>query len=500
MISRRLLYLDPHRLSAYAWQGGQLAPEGSFEPGEAGWRAFAAYLEAHRGSRFVLLADVADEGYALETVPFLRGHDRQALIQRKLSQHFLGTPLAAATSLGHEKMLRKNEKLLLSALTHPGQFAPWLSRIGEAEIVLAGIYSVAQLGGQLLGKLNLDSSRCLLLSVQGQAIRESFLINGTVHFSRLAPLNDRPPAAAFAAEAGKLHQYLIGQRLLGRDDPLITYLVAHPAALPAIEEACPEAPPLGFRLIDSHLAADKLGLHALPADNNSERLFLHLLATAPPRWQYAGEDHRHYYRLSQIRRSLVASGLIALLAGLLFAAAETYTTRALQNETAALRRNEAELDRQHREALAAFPALAIELETLRQLTDRYEQLVRQQRQPGPALQLLGSALDHNPEITLESIDWKNGSPSGLTATGGLNAIESLTVRASINISQANPRETLAIFERFLASLRANPELNVTVLQRPVDIEPDSVLQGGDGIGKETRARPFAVDLIRRATP
>jgi hypothetical protein len=55
-----------------------------------------------------------------------------------------------ATSLGYEKNQRKNEKLLLSALTDPAHLEPWLQRLNAAEVALAGIYSVSQLGGLLL--------------------------------------------------------------------------------------------------------------------------------------------------------------------------------------------------------------------------------------------------------------------------------------------------------------------------------------------------------------
>jgi hypothetical protein len=143
-VSSRLLYLNTHRLSAYRWQQGKLRCEGVFNHNDEGFRLFADYLAGHASSQFSLLANVAEEGHALETIPFLQGADRQTLITRKIGQHFLGTSLAAAISLGYEKRQRKNEKLLLSALTNPAHFEPWLGKLGEAEVALVGIYTVAQ--------------------------------------------------------------------------------------------------------------------------------------------------------------------------------------------------------------------------------------------------------------------------------------------------------------------------------------------------------------------
>ena len=113
MSSNRLLYLNTHRLSAYAWQQGVLTLNGVFDNDETGLQQFSEYLSKNHKCYFSLLANAAEEGHALETIPFLQGSDRQALITRKIGQHFLGTSLASAISLGYEKSQRKNEKLLL---------------------------------------------------------------------------------------------------------------------------------------------------------------------------------------------------------------------------------------------------------------------------------------------------------------------------------------------------------------------------------------------------
>jgi hypothetical protein len=501
-VSSRLLYLNTHRLSAHAWQQGKLRAEGVFDNDDDGLRQFADYLGEHRSSQFSLLANVAEEGHALETIPFLQGGDRQTLITRKIGQHFLGTPLATAVSLGFEKSQRKNEKLLLSALTNPAHFEPWLRRISDAEVPLAGIYTVAQLGGQLLKKLGQETSRCLLLTLQDHSIRESYLVDGHAHFSRMAPLTDSSIAgiaSAFAAESGKLHQYLIGQRLIGRDESLPTFIIAHPLTIPAIEKACPEHGQLNFTLIDSHVAADKLKLHTLPDDNRSDLLFLHLLATAPPGQQFADEAHRHHFRLSQIRHGLIAAGLIALLGGVLFAAKETYDAQNLRTEASALTISETDLNQRYREISATFPQLDVDHETLRRLTSRYGDLVAQQRQPAPSYRMVSRVLDRMPAIVLEGIDWKFGQNFRLTV-GTTGEAEITTVRGSIRLERATARQTLAVFDQFVDALRAEPGTTVNVLQRPFDIESGRALRGGDGLDEEAQPRQFSVEIVRSSAP
>ena len=510
MINRRLLYLNTHRLTAYVWRSGALTQEAVFELRDEEHRRFTEYLRVHRNSHFQMLANVSEEGYLLETIPFLRGADRQTLITRKIGQHFLGTPLASATSLGFEKDRRKNEKLLLSALTNPTHFTPWLKCIEDADAPLAGIYSVAQLGGTLLQKLHRPATRCLLLTLQDHSIRETYLINGQTHFSRMAPLTDSSIAGiagSFAAEAGKLLQYLVGQRLIGRNDTLPVYVLAHPQAMTAIRNACRDSGNIIFEIIDSHQQAKQINLKTLPDDSRSDLLFLHLLATAPPRQQFASEDHRHDYRISQIRYGLIALGAIALLGGALFAAKELVQAHNLQQETLEFSSQAAETEWRYREISATFPQIGIDNETLRRITTRHGELRAQQRLPDNAYRLIGSALNQSPAIHLEGLDWRIGEASNPantsnSATPSLNGSdEVITVRGVIRLeSSATTRQTLAAIENFERLLSVDRNNQVKVLQQPFDIESSQALRGSDKDEDSSKPRQFTLQITRKLTP
>ena len=512
MIPRRLLYLDTQRLTTHVWQRGKLRPEGVFEMRPEEFTRFTDYLRSHRNSHFRMLANVAEEGHELETIPFLQGADRKALITRKLGQHFLGSPLATAISLGYEKHKRKNEKLLLSALTNPAHFEPWLKCLEDADAALAGIYTVAQLGGILLRKLGKSAPRALLLTFQDHSIRESYLADGQPLFSRMAPLFDSSIgglASRFASEANKLHQYLLAQRHVGRNEDVPVYILAHPQVVPAVRQSCRDMANLGFEIIDSHQAARQLGLKSLPGDSGSELLFLHLLATAAPRQQFAGEDHRHDYHISQIRYGLLALGAIAVLGGALFVAKQLYDASAMREETQALARSEADLNWRYREISATFPQLGIDNETLRGVTNRQSELVRKQRLPDDAYRLVSRAMNEVPNVHLEALEWSLGesaSATGAVATPGKTMTlpdgksEVITLRGSIRLGPtATARQTLATFEHFVEMLRVDRDSDVSVQQQPFDIESGRALRGGDMETESAPARQFTVQIVRRVT-
>ncbi|WP_291992449.1 hypothetical protein [Candidatus Accumulibacter sp. ACC003] len=304
MHARRLLYLNGHQLSAYHWQAGVLIAEGSFDAGNVGSLPFAGYLAQHSKSIFSILANVSEEGFHIETIPFLRGGDRRAIIARKLGQLFFNVSLSASLSLGHQKSRRKDERILLAAFTNHELFAPWLAAMANAEVALAGIYSLPLLGPLLLKKLGVARDPCLLLSIQDQSIRQSYLENGELHFSRLTPLTNSSIggiAQTFASEAAKLQQYLVSQRLIGRQQPLVAYLLAHANTRKAIESSCIDRDTLVFAILDIEESARLCGLKALPENTHCEPLFLNLLATDPPRSQFADDELRHNYHLWLLR-------------------------------------------------------------------------------------------------------------------------------------------------------------------------------------------------------
>lgn len=501
MISRRLLYLNTHRLSAYVWQAGKLTQEGLFDNDDSGRNAFAGYVANHRHSHFSLLANVAEEGHVIETIPFLQGKDRETLITRKIGQHFLGTPLATSASLGFEKTKRKNERVLLCALTDPGHFEPWLSRLAQAGAPLKGIYSVAQLGGRLLRKLAVPHERCLLLTLQDHSIRESFVVGGKALFSRMAPLPDSSIAgiaSGFAAESGKLHQYLIGQRHIGRDDRVPVVIVAHPSALPAIEKACPADGRLDFTLLDNVEAARQLKLQNQPDDSRCDALFLHLLATHPPSQQFASREHRHDHDLSRLRYLLLAGGLVALLGGLLFSAKQLYDARQLRAEAVQEQTIERELSARYREITATFPQIGVDNDSLRRLTDRYRQLRSQQTLPAEAYRQLGQALAAAPIIQLAGLDWKIGPNSASTAAASSSgALEVTTVRGSITPPPGTTtRQVLASFDQFQALLRQDPAVTINVVKAPVELESSQALRGGDTEQESITSRAFVLEILR----
>ena len=477
MTTRHLLLLDAHQLTLLTWHQSSLAEVLRFNPDEAGQAAFLSWLAAHPDTELSLLANLAEEGFQVETLPYLRGRDRQAVLERKLAQHFFSTPLTLAQSLGHLQSHRREERVLLAALTQPALVDPWLKAIRTARVPFAGLYGIPQLTGSLCRQLGLPRDRCLILTVHPHGLRESLVMGGEAVFSRLTPLPDSSiagMATSIASEAHKLHQYLCSQRLIGRDENLTVCPLVHPRALEAVQAACPDLGALRFQVRDLHAAAARLGLHSALPGNHADPLFLHLLATHRPRQQFAPAALRHDYVVARVRYGLVAGGLVILLAGLLWMSKELVITHQLQGETARMAAEAASHQAEYANLARQVPGPALDPETLRLLLTRYDELRHQQDTPCRAMRELSHALDAVPAARLEKLHWEcDRVRSTLAVEGSLPATE--------------PRLLVTRFDQLVRAL-AERGIRADILTHPVDIAPDKPLRGGD-LSQDSAAPP-----------
>jgi hypothetical protein len=488
MPARRVLFLDATHLTAYLVGGGTVHAEGEFSADPPGLEAFGEYLARWRGSVFMLLANVAEEGFQLEDIPHAAGKDRAALVARKLTQYFYGTPLTLAASQGRLKEGRRDERLLLMGLTRPQHFEPWLAVLRETESVLAGIYTLAQTFPALLAK---DSpARLLLITLTHGGLRQTFFADGQLRFSRLTALatgSQEESAIATTIEATKMHQYLVGQRLIERGKPLTTRVLVHPINISAMRARCHDSAELRFEFLDLIQEAGRLGLRTPLADSRAEMLFCHLLAKRPPAVQFAPAAERQFHRLWQTRFVLKSLSGLILVGGLLFAAKLGVGMLQLQGEIDSIEQQTQRDQQRYDSVLQALPQIPLSTDSLRALVGRYESVQTRAQGPEPLLAQLSQSLDAYPNIALERIEWSiveqlaPAAPGEVLPphmAGGPYAQARIDARLPIAMV-GDQRGQLALVADFAKHLGTPPATLVTVIQQPVDTQSGQTLKSSD---------------------
>ncbi|GAA5170213.1 hypothetical protein [Viridibacterium curvum] len=464
--------LETHRVSGSTLQRAQL-----FAQGEAGVLAFSEWLAQVPTALHSMLVDVADEGFHLESIPHTMGSDRRALIQRRLTQQFFGSPYATAISLGRERSGRRDERLLLMAITRPALLEPWLAALHRHEARLSALYTVPLLAGDLIRKLAPGIPRGLILLLTGNGIRQLHFEDGRLRFSRLAPAPEGPFASwglDCLREAQKTWQYLNAQRWIPRGTALPVILVANAAdgsaLLSDVSRARQADDKLQFRLAPIDTAARQLGFSDTYAESDSQSLVMQLAVRERSGGaQLASAEDRHFYRQWQIRFAALGGCAAALAAALVMSAHWLVDSGEDRTAAASLRAEAASFDQRYTNLLGTLPRIPSSVDALRTAVEGMERIRNGITDPREALTGVSKALSGFTDITLEQLDWQSVPDKP--------GAQNLLLIASLDqTSGNNPRATLERIQTFVAAVEQSTGANVVLVQQPFDTGSDKLLR------------------------
>ena len=522
MSVKLVLYFTASEHALYRWGGKGLELESRFPADESGLEEFRAHLRGRRGALVYLLADLAGEDFHEDQIPYLRGNDRQAVVQRRLAQRYRDTRLAAAISLGLASGERRNEKLLLASFTNTQQFTAWLDVLAEAGARLSGVYSVPLLAPALAARLGVKSGRCFVISADSAGLRQCYIEDGRLRFARLERIPDMAPEALAVfvrAETLRLLQYLSTLRALPREGapPVQVLVLAPSAARAAYQQALVSDTRLAFHTVALEEAAKKSGLKQLVANAGAEQIFLHLAVRRPSKEQFARLEDRRSFFLWRLHRAIVAAGAIGFGACALFAGARWLDVSNLRDQIATQKQAARVASESYQRITASFPVTQTTTDNLKATVVEFNKVAAQSATPEPALVYLSKVVDKFPQMEIESVGWRVGKPgergdntaasesarpaAGASASAGAAApsdmLQMLEVSGRVNaIKRSDYRAITEEVQRFERALAAEPGWRVLGRQLPFDVTSEGTLSGAIGTSESADAPKFTILLGR----
>ena len=521
MPSKRLCYFTSQRVTAYLWEKGELHKEGIFDMNEKGVAEFSTYAAGAPGSLFYVLADVVEEDFFQENVPYVRGTDRRSLLERKLAQRYRDASLALSLSLGSETHAgRREERILYMSFTNAHQFQPWLEALRSNDARVVGVFSVALVAAQTGKRLGFKGGRYLMVSRQQAGLRQSYIENGRIRFSRLGRVDFSDPRAIAqdcAAEALRIQQYLVNTRILPREAPALDVLVLAPSEHKALyDAACVSSARLQFHVHDLDKVASSLGFKSAPAETLAEGPFLHVLAAYSSGEQYADDRLRRFYHLWRARVALLAIGAAAFAFCLLLSAVRLFDIHQVNEQAQNNRTQEARASEEYARLQTRFPKTPIASENLKAIVKNYRALLRQSASPGRMFVEISEAVTALPQIEIDKIDWELGtgaksaagreaskapsaSPAAQAQAAGAEfQTQTAEIAGKLVVQQASDfRAVTALVNQFTEALRRRPGTEVTRTQLPFDINAEKSLAGDIGAARREEVPQFSVVVVKR---
>lgn len=513
---RRILYFTTEEHFLYKSSGATLELEARFPGDEAGVGEFREYLRGRRGALFSLVADLAGEDFHEEQIPFLRGADRDAVVQRRLAQRYRDTRLAAALSLGQVVTPeRRNERLLLASFTNTQQLAPWLDALEEAGARLAGVYSVPLLAPRLAARLGMKTGRVFVVTANRAGLRQCYVEDGRLRFARLERTVEMVPQALalfVRSETLRLTQYLVTLRALPRDgSPIQVLVVAPPGERAVFEQALASDARLVFRTVDATDAARAVGLKRPPQGTLAESLYLHLAGKKPPREQFASRDDRRRYVVWQLQRGVVAAGALGFAACVLLAGAKWLDVLGVRSQAASQAQEARRAADQYQRITATFPVTQTSTENLRATVVEFTRIASQTASPESAFAHVSRVLGQFPQFEIERLDFSVGrsdrdkpaavapaTPGGAKPEPQGDIVARLEVAGRVNATERNDYRGITAQVRRFAGALGTSGYQLARTELPFDITSEGTLTGDIGGSNDTGEAPrFTVVVLRR---
>lgn len=542
MAAKHILYLTNAGLVSLVSRGGRLVSRRAFAAGPTGRDDFDGYLEDLSRLPTHILTDLAEEDFRLDTIPHLGGRDREAVLQRKLSQLFRNSPYRYAITQSREPEGRRDDRVVYTAITNGELLKPWLDILEKHEVPLEGIHSSAVFSERLLPDLGLTFPHTLLVTfTPGGTLRQTYFREREIKFSRLTPLDleeEDTLGGLLAGETARTWQYLDSLRNFTPADRLEVCVLVHARDRAAVEPALRDFNQIRYRLVDMEQAAAQLGLKPSPATSSAEEILAHELVKRGATNHFAPPEAR---RFAQIRRARAA---IHAVAGVIFAACLGYggwnfwlaqQNRTQDEQTAQQVRG---LQRETDSILQAMPTQGVAGDTMRDTVAFYSASLRAYPNVVDLLVPFSTVLERHPSIRITQAAWQaseddNAMPSlAPTLPRNAPAIKAMAAKAAeappgapprpvdsadapfasgrhsvalvegtVTVGEEGFRKALAEVDRLVADIGKLPGYRARVVEAPIDITSRTAIQGrlGERPAPASDAR-FTVRISKAQEP
>ena len=133
ILPRRLLLIGSDKLAVYHWNKGRITQSYLFDTEETGRQQFERYMAATAADNLYILIDVAEEEFRQEMIPHVFGSDREAVLERKQGRLFRNSQYYYSEIQDREKEGRRDDQVLLTAITNTALVKPWLEIIEKVQ-------------------------------------------------------------------------------------------------------------------------------------------------------------------------------------------------------------------------------------------------------------------------------------------------------------------------------------------------------------------------------
>lgn len=495
---KRLFYFTGYRLSVLHWKGKQLIGSSSFEPTDSGLDAFRNYLQQTEKLPGKFLVDVIEEDFRIETIPHVGGKDRKAIIHRLIDRYYRSSQgYAYSEIIGREKDGRKDDTVLLGAMTNPQLIQPWLDIIEECEVPLSGIWTLPIISKQLLKSLKANTGVVLLVSQQVNSnVRQTLFRDGKLISSRQSIINqdmrDVSGIGELAApEVKRTIEFLRAQNLIASSETVGLHILGGEDQLESLSESFTEDERQTVTIHPVAEVHEKLGLKGVePTFSNN--IFAWLCVDQSIVASHYGDSssfNRYYNVLAA--GALYAASLIMVISAVLLTEANISDAMEYKRSIVLLEQQEQNYKELYSKKFKDFEGVFQNAGVMNSAVELAEQIkINSATSPLDFLIEVSNILskDSTYEIEIDKVEWQavnlNAQKKLVDAnfTAKLPVKHDAVITGRIDVSEYDYRASINHIQNIIDALEADPRIDkVVALKMPVDLRSESKFVTESGV-------------------
>jgi hypothetical protein len=519
--NRRVLYLSAHKAAIYHWLRGDLGSSYLFDGNDEGRAYFERYLNESQKSPIYILTDFFEEEYRQDTIPHVFGPDRKAILERKKSRLFRDTSYFYSRVIGREEEGRRDDRVLLTAITNPKLVTPWVNLINACKVPMAGIYSLPLFSESIIKRIDDPEDHLLLVSLQSvSGLRQTFFYKKQFRISRLVQMpryGTEPYAPHIEEEVEKILRYLNSLRLTTQEEPLHICFLMSAELLEELKGELSDSVSIRYDFYDINTMLQKAGSKQTVSTPFSDKFYAHQILQARPSNFYASATEKRYFTMRNLRYGMLVTSALLLLGSAIWSGFNlmgglSYKQRSLSAQ------NKAEFyNVRYQLARERLPQTPVEPEDLKVAVELANKLEQYKTTPLDMIKLISTGADAYPAIKLDTFQWTASIdpnihigtrrtapvPSNRTNIGHSRVSTANTdydyyqialINGHLDPFDGDYREAIDQINRFVDALRARDSVHdVSIVSLPLDVSSDASLQGSTNTA--SKEANFAVRIV-----
>lgn len=516
---KRLFHFTGYRLSVLHWKGKQLVGTSSFEPTAYGLDKFRSYLLETENIPGKFLVDVIEEDFRNEKIPHVGSKDRKAVISRLVDRFYRSSQeYCYSEVIGRGKGGRKDDVVLLGAMTNPQLIQPWLSIIDECETPLSGIWTLPIISKKLLKTIKANSGVVLLVSQQVNSnVRQTLFRDGKLMSSRQSIINqdisDISSIGDLAApEVGRTIDFLRAQNLVAANEVINIHILGSEEQLPSLHTSFKTNEQQTVVIHPISEVQNKLGLSGV-ANKFSDAIFSWLCVSQDISMSHYGSRQlfsRYHNKLAAT--ALYITSLIVVITAVLLTEANISDAIEFEKSITILKMEEKSYKELYSKKFKDFEQVFENAGVMNSAVELAERIkINSETSPLDFLISLSEVIskDTDQSLHIDKIEWqainlneKNSELETANFTGKLSVKHSAVITGRIDDPDNNYRASVNHIQKIINYLKSDPKIEeVTTLSMPVDLRSESQFSSESGInvkqGKDAVSGVFSLKIIMK---